>query len=249
MNSPHALVVGASSGIGLSIARRLKRAGFVVTSLARRMPPADAVDEALCCDVLDADRMIESIRKLKEKHGAPKAVVYSAGCPVMGATLSVPETEARRAFDVNFWGLDRVAKAVIPEMRTHGGGIILAVLSIAGICPPPFEAYYSASKAAAAAYLRSLSLETRQDNVRLKWLAPGYVDTGFLERGNWFGMPAFQVRGSGVTPDEIAEAALSLLHGGPDFRIIGWKERCLALAERISPSLSKRWSEFKTKLI
>ena len=245
MNHIHAVVVGASSGIGLSIASRLKRAGFVVSALSRRMPLPEAVDTALSCDVLDADQILESIRKLTEKHGVPGAVVYSAGYPVMGETLSIPEAEARRAFEVHFWGLDRVVRAVLPEMKTHGGGTILAVSSIAALCPPTYEAYYAASKSAALTYLRALALETRRDNVRLKWLTPGYVDTGFLERGHWFGMSVPRAHGSGVTPERIADAALQLIRGGSDSRVIGWRERCLALGERVSPALVKRWLEFK----
>jgi short-subunit dehydrogenase len=245
MKPIHALVVGASSGIGLSIARRLKRAGFIVSGLSRRMPPPDAVDIPLHCDILDDNTLSHVIRELSEKHGAPEMVVYSAGYPVMGDTLSIPEFEARRTFEVHFWGLDRVARAVIPGMKARGGGIILAVLSIAAHCPPPFEAYYAASKSAAMAYLRALALETKRDKVRLKWLAPGYVDTGFLQRGKWFGMAMPRVHGSGVTTEQIAESAFRLIRSGPDFRIIGWRERCIALGDRVSPGLVKRWSEFK----
>jgi len=245
MKSNHALIVGASSGIGLAVARRMKRDGFIVSGISRRTPPLDAVDSAMCCDVTEGEGLVEAIAQLKQKHGVPEVVVYSAGYPVMGKTLSVPETEARCAFEVHFWGLDRLVRTILPEMKLHGGGTILAILSIAALCPPPFEAYYAASKSAVVAYLRGLSLESGRDNVRLKWLAPGYVDTGFLERGNWFGMSIPPVHGSGVTPDQIAEAALRIIRSGQDFRIIGWKERCLALAERISPSMCKRWFELK----
>ncbi|MBN1566576.1 MAG: SDR family oxidoreductase [Acidobacteria bacterium] len=245
MKTRHALVIGASSGIGRSIAQRLKREGFFVSGISRRMPPPDTVDAAQCCDVLDAERMADALPQLAHAHGVPGVVVYTAGYPVMGCTLSIPEKEARQAFETHFWGLDRVVKAMLPIMKSHGGGTILAVLSIASVCPPPFEAYYAASKAAASAYLRSLSREMRRENVRLKWIAPGYVDTGFLERGNWFGMPIPQVRGSGVTPEQIAAAVVRMIHGGPEFKILGWKERLLAMGERLSPSLSKLWFSLK----
>jgi short-subunit dehydrogenase len=245
MSNRHAIVVGASSGIGLSIARRLKSAGYTVSSLSRRLPPEDAVNTALCCDVLDDNNLIDAIGELIEKHGVPEAIVYSAGYPVMGATLSVPEAEARQAFEVHFWGLDRVVRTVLPQMRAHGGGTVLALLSIAALCPPPFQSYYSASKAAAIAYLRALSLETKKDNVKIKWLAPGYVNTGFLERGNWFGMPVPSVCGSGVTPEKIAEEVLRMLRGGPDSLVLGWRERCLSLGTRLSPGIIKRWMQSK----
>jgi short-subunit dehydrogenase len=245
MNSGHALVVGASSGIGLAISMRLKREGYTVSGISRRMPPADAVDAAQCCDVTDADGLIAAIRRLSEKHGTPAILIYSAGYPLMGDTLHIPEAEAHKVFDVQFWGLDRVVKAVIPEMHSAGGGTILAILSIAAICPPAFESYYSASKAAAAAYLRALALEPAHDSVKLKWLAPGYIDTGFLERGKWFGMSVPKVRGSGVTPENVAEAAVRIIRSDSDWRVIGWKERCLVLGERFSPRLIRRWYEAK----
>ena len=220
------MIIGASSGIGLAIARRLKREAFIVTGISRRTPPPDAVDEAVCCDILDAEALTGALQLLSRKHGVPKALIYSAGYPVMGKAFSIPLEEARKAFDVNFWGLDCAMRTVIPEMRDHGGGTILAVLSIAALCPPAFESYYSASKAAAAAYLRALDLENNPYNIRIRWLAPGYIDTGFLERGNWFGMSVPKVRGSGITPEQIAQAALEMIHRGPRHQNYGM-ERAL----------------------
>lgn len=245
MNPTHAVVIGASSGIGLAVARRLKQDGYIVSGLSRRAAPENVVDTALCCDVLEATGLLRAIQTAREKHGAPGVVVYSAGYPVMGDTLSIPEQEARQAFEVHFWGLDRVVRAVLPEMIAQREGVILAVLSIAAICPVPFESYYSASKAAAAAYLRALALETEQKGVKLKWIAPGYVDTGFLERGNWFGMSVLRVKGSGVTPEDIADTAARLIRSSRNSRVIGWREQCLAYGQRISPGLYSKWMELK----
>jgi short-subunit dehydrogenase len=245
MNPRHALVVGVSSGIGLSLARRLKQEGYIVSGISRRTPPVNTIDTFICCDVLDSERLIQAIEELAKKHGIPKVVAYSAGYPVMGDTLSVPEKEARTAFEVNFWGLDKIVRAVLPKMKTQNEGVILAVLSFAAICPVPFESYYSASKAAVATYLRALALETREAGVKLKWIAPGYVDTGFLERGNWFGMSVPHMSGSGMTTEKIAETAVHLIKSNRSSSVIGWKERCLVFGQRLSPGLYRKWMEFK----
>jgi short-subunit dehydrogenase len=245
MTSPHAVVIGASSGIGLSIARKLKSSGFFVSGLSRRAPSADAVDTSMICDVLDPEGLSRCLCELKEQHGTPEVVVYSAGYPVMGKSLSVPENEGRRTFEIHFWGLDRVIRAALPDMQARRRGTILAVLSISAHIAPPYEAYYAASKSAAAAYLRSVALEAGHYGVRLKWLAPGYIDTGFLEKGHWFGMSVPTIRGSGVTPEQIGEWAFRMIQGGPDFRIIGWRERFLALGEKLAPRLVKSWLSSK----
>ncbi len=158
----------------------------------------------------------------------------------MGLTLAVPEAEARRCFEVNFWGLDRAVREVLPVMSERRTGAILALGSLVALRAVPHEAFYAASKAALARYLGCLAHEGAKVGVRVQCLNVGYVDTGFAERGAWFGMDTPKRGGSGVLPDDVAEAAIELLSSHRLSGLIGWKERAITVVDRVVPELYDR---------
>ena len=243
MSRAHAIVVGASSGLGLAIAKRMKRGGHVVSGLARRESPADGVDASFTCDVTDEATLQAALRAAVAKYGPPDVLVYAAGVPAMGKTLAVPRDVARRAFEVNFWGMDSTVREILPIMSARRRGTIVGLSSIVALRPVPNEAFYAASKAAAARYLGCLAHEAAKDGVKVKFLNVGYVDTGFAQKGAWFGMDAPAAGaggGSGVKPEDVAEATMRLLEGDRMSGIIGWKENAIALADRVFPELYDR---------
>src|SRR5215831_13470459 len=148
----HAIVIGASSGLGCAIAARLTGAGWFVSSLARRPAPREAAQASLSCDLEQPGSLDRAVAAAVDARGAPALLVYSAGLATMGRTLEVPAAEARRCFELNFWGLDRAVRVAVPRMPA-GRGRVLAVLSLAALRAFPHQAYYAASKAAAARYL------------------------------------------------------------------------------------------------
>ncbi|MDP9148770.1 MAG: SDR family oxidoreductase [Myxococcota bacterium] len=246
MSRGHAIVVGSSSGLGRAVAARLRSAGHVVSGLSRRASAADAVDSSHPCDVTEPTSLRTAIAAAVAAHGPPEVLVYAAGMPAMGRTLAVPEAEARRCFEVNFWGLDRAVREVLPLMSERRRGAIIGLSSIAALRAVPYEAFYAASKAAAARYLGCLAHEGTKIGVRVHYLNIGYIDTGFAEKGGWFGMPTPSGRGSGLRPEDVAEAVLDLLSGHRISDTIGWKERAIALADRLVPELYDRllrWRE------
>lgn len=241
MSRAHAIVFGSSSGLGLAIGRRLKEGGYVVSGLARRDSPPHAVDSSHTCDVTEPSTLQAAVRSAVAAHGPPDVMVYAAGLPAMGKTLAVPREAARRCFEVNFWGLDAAVREVLPLMSERRRGTILGLSSLVALRPVPHEAFYAASKAAAARYLGCLAHEAAPQGVRIKFLNVGYVDTGFAQRGGWFGMPTpTDGSGSGVGPDDVAEATIRLLASERGSSILGWKENVIAAADRIFPELYDR---------
>ena len=240
MSGSHAIVVGASSGIGLAIAQALRVRGHVVSNLARRPAPQGTVDASYPCDVTSAREVSEAFARALGTDGPCDVLVYAAGVPAMGRTTQVPEADARRCFEVNFWGLDRVVRAALPAMMERRRGSILAVSSLVALRAVPFESYYAASKAAVARYLGCLAYEASRGNVRVHALHVGLVDTGFFERGGWHGMSVPRVKGSGVAPADAARAALELLDSREESAVLGWKERLIVLGDRLAPTLYDR---------
>lgn len=235
----HAVVVGASSQIGRAIAEALSERGLVVSGLARSAPSGAPYAAGFACDVALEGSATEALARAGER--APiDVLVYAAGAGAMGRTLDVPEEVAAGAFAVNFWGLDQCVRAVVPGMQTRRRGAVLAVLSLAALRAVPFEAYYAASKAAAARYLECLALELAASHVDVHYVAPGYIDTGFFERGGFHGMAPPTVRGSGTTPADVAQRAVALLEGRPRSPVLGWRERTIRFADRVAPGLYDR---------
>jgi short-subunit dehydrogenase len=240
VNAKHAVVVGGSSGLGEAIGRALRASGHFVTNLSRRPAPADAADLSIACDVTDDASVETAVSEVLEARDAPDVVVYAAGMPAMGKTLAVPVAEARRAFEVNLWGFDRVIRAVLPAMERHGTGSILYLSSLAALRAIPHEAYYAASKAAAVRYAGSLAHEAARSGVSVKVLHIGFVPTGFFAKEGWYGMPVPEVQGSGVAPADVARAAVALLASDAPSSVLGWRERLISLGDRIAPNLYDR---------
>lgn len=239
----HALVVGASSGIGLAVARRLRHDGFRVSGLARRAAPVDAADRSFGCDLSDpsGSGVEDAIAAAVAALGEPDVLCFCAGHAAMGATLAVPNEAARRCFEVNFWGLDRCVRAVLPRMSARRKGAIVAVLSLAALRAIPHETYYAAAKAASDRYLGCLAHEAARDNVAIKTVYPGYVPTGFFERAGWHGMERPAVSGSGISPEDVANAVARLVEGPAVREVVGWRERAIVLADRFLPGAYDWW--------
>lgn len=236
----HAVVVGASSKIALAIAGALAERGLVLTGLSRTPPAGAPFARTLKCDAGSPLSLEEALLTASEDRPID-VLIYAAGAPAMGITTAVPESVAREAFEVGFWGLDRAVRTVVPGMMNRRRGAVLAVLSIAALRAVPHEAYYAATKAAAARYLECVAYETRKAGVSMHYVAPGFIDTGFFASGGWFGMAPPRVNGSGVTPQDVAAAAMELLGGADAGRVIGWRERAIVLADRVAPGLYDRW--------
>src|SRR3990172_1290213 len=155
------LVTGASSGIGAATAALLAQRGFEVYAASRRgAPPGGPAGlRWLRMDVRDEGSVRAAVAELLA--GAPRlaGVVCNAGNGIFGSVEEVSIERAREQFDTNFFGTLRTLRAVLPAMREAGSGRIVVVGSLAGRAPIPFQAHYSASKAALDALVLALRNE------------------------------------------------------------------------------------------
>lgn len=178
MGNRVAIVTGGSSGIGRCTATALAQSGCVVYELSRRDIPLKGVKH-LNTDVTDETSVIAAINQIAQEQGKIDIVVNCAGFGISGAVEFTELLDAKRQFDVNFFGMVNVNKAVLPYMRRNGGGRIVNISSVAAVAHIPFQTYYSASKAAIESYTCCLANEVKPFGISVTCVQPGDIATGF----------------------------------------------------------------------
>lgn len=176
-----ALVTGASSGIGEATARRLATAGYKVYGTSRRgVQTGKQSFEMLALDVTSDESVAAAVSEVIRRDGRIDLLVNNAGFGVApgGAEESSIE-QARSIFETNFFGLIRMTRAVLPQMRHQGSGHIINISSVLGFLPMPYGALYAATKHAVEGYSESLDHELRTRGIRVSIIEPAYTKTPF----------------------------------------------------------------------
>ncbi|MBO4383764.1 MAG: SDR family oxidoreductase [Clostridia bacterium] len=173
-----ALVTGGTSGIGLETARTLKKKGYTVYEMSRRADGAKGLRH-LQADVTDEAQVRAAVGEVFSNEGHIDLLVNNAGFGISGAIEFTELEEAKKQLDVNFFGVVNVTKAVLPAMRERGRGRIVNLSSVASPIAIPFQAYYSASKAAIQSYSMALLNEVRPYGISVTCILPGDIATGF----------------------------------------------------------------------
>lgn len=182
MNELHALVTGASSGIGEATVRRLTSQGWRVTAVARREERLERLAAETGCEFVVADVTSDAdVARLAEQidaNGPLHVLVNNAG----GAEGFGPISQSApgawlRQYEVNVVGVVRVTTALLPALVASGRGDVVVITSTAGHEPHEGGAGYAAAKHAAVALTRTLRLELTGTGVRVLEIAPGMVQT------------------------------------------------------------------------
>jgi 3-oxoacyl-[acyl-carrier protein] reductase len=221
-----AIVTGAGQGFGLGIAETFAREGARVACLDRDGELAKAAAAkigagaiALTCDVSDKGQVEASVKQAITAFGRVDSIVNNAGTTHRNRPmLEVEEGDFDRIFAVNVKAIFLFAKALIPHMREHGGGVILNIGSTAGLRPRPGLTVYNASKGAVHVMTKSMAVEFAPDNIRVCALAPVAGETPLLASFLGSDTPerraAFKATvplGRFSQPQDIASAALFLV--------------------------------------
>jgi short-subunit dehydrogenase len=220
-----ALVTGASSGIGVEIARSLARRGHGVTLAARRKERLEDLAQELAeahgvgtkaieCDVTDPDSRAELVDRLDEVELEVEILVNNAG---YGSGGLFHELELERELGMvrtNSEAMVAMCGLFVPGMVARGRGAVLNTASTIGFQPLPGEATYSASKAFALTFTESLHAELIGRGIVVTALCPGPVETEFMEdeavADNASSLPRFMW----VDPADVAEQGVRGLERG-----------------------------------
>lgn len=172
------LLTGGSSGIGLATAELLATNGFTVYELSRSGRDADGIRH-ITADVTDASAVRAAVSQVLAAEGRIDLLVCNAGFGISGAVEFTAPADAYAQLNVNFFGALHAIQAVLPSMRAAKAGHIVLVSSVAAPIAIPFQAFYSATKAATNSLALSLRNEVKPFGVQVCAVLPGDVKTGF----------------------------------------------------------------------
>ena len=178
MSKKVAIVTGGTSGIGRATALALQEHGYTVYELSRRAEGMPDIRH-IVADITKEETLQAAVEQVLAVEGRLDLVVNNAGFGISGAIEFTDTQEAQRLFDTLFFGMVRMNRCVIPLMRQQGHGRIVNISSVAAPVPIPFQAYYSAGKAAINAYTMALANELRPFGVTVCAVMPGDIKTGF----------------------------------------------------------------------
>ena len=248
-----AVVTGGSSGIGLAVTERLLADGWTVYNLSRH-PGGNAIH--IPTDVSDEQAVRAAFERVDREAGGLSLLVNCAGFGISGAAEETALSQAKRQFDVNFFGTLLCSQQAAGLMRRDGGGRIINVSSAAAIFAIPFQAFYSASKSAINSLSLAMDNELRGFGIRVTAVMPGDVLTGFTDAreknaadGVYGDMVAKSVavmekdeRG-GMTPEYIAECIVKTAarRSPKPLYVAGAQYKLFALLFKLLPIRTINW--------
>ncbi|QEX24672.1 short-chain dehydrogenase/reductase [Hypericibacter adhaerens] len=200
--SPVWFITGCSTGFGHELAKQVIARGdrAVVTArdkarLAGLVGGHEAATLALALDVTRTDQIEAAAQAALQRFGRIDILVNNAGYGYMAAVEEGEETEIRRQFDANVFGLFAMTRAILPIMRRQRRGHVISISSVAGFIGFPGSGYYAASKHAVEGWADALAAEGKPIGIRVTCVEPGPFRT------DWAGRSMTQ------TPNRIADYA------------------------------------------
>jgi len=237
-------ITGASSGIGAALAheyaKRHQNEDTTIGLVARRSEHLQELQASLqgaykikCAiyplDVRDSAALALAAADFMQQYGTPNVVIACAG--VSRGTLTEHQEDIaafQAVMDINVLGLVHTFQPFIVAMRKAGQGQLVGIASVAGIRGLPGAGAYSASKAAAIAYLESLRVEMARDNIAVTTIAPGYIRTPMTDV-NQYKMPFL------MDADIAATKFVNAIEHKRRFVVIPWQMGWVARFMRFIP--------------
>ena len=180
------IITGGSRGLGLLMARELKKQGARLALLARSREELMRAKEdldgatvlAITCDVADRAQVQQAVDIVIQHFGRVDVLINNAGIIQVGPLEHMTYGDYHQAMNVHFWGALHCTEAVLPHMRQRRSGRIVNIASIGGLIAVPHLAPYSASKFALVGYSDAVRAEVAKDGIRVTTVCPGLMRTG-----------------------------------------------------------------------
>jgi len=217
LKSQIALVVGASSGIGRSIAIHLARDGATVMASARRQDRLQSLQDELAQENIDigistadassAAAMEELAARTIEQFEKIDILVYASGTNTPDRAMAKLSTKSwDEVICINLNGAYYATRAVLPAMRDRKNGHLIYIASISALVPDVSGAAYQASKRGMLGMAHAIRVEEKENGIRTSVICPGLVDTEILEKRPV--KPSPEILANALQSEDVAEAVL-----------------------------------------
>lgn len=232
------VISGASSGIGLALARHYLRQGAQLAAYGRRSAPLAALAAEFpgsvsiyTLDVRDVAAQQQAAADFIARVGVPDLVIANAGVSIGTLTEYAEDMDAfKQVMDINVLGMVQTFQPYVAAMRAAGSGTLVGIASVAGFRGLPGAGAYSASKAAAISYLESLRVELRGSGVKVTTICPGYIRTPMTDI-NPYAMPFI------LEPEVAASRMARAIAKQTAFTVIPWQMGLVGRVLKVLP----RW--------
>jgi NAD(P)-dependent dehydrogenase (short-subunit alcohol dehydrogenase family) len=253
------IISGGSSGIGKATASLFAERGWRVFELSRHGVSGEGFIH-VDCDVCSEDSTKAAIAEVLKQTDTIDVVISNAGFGISGPVEFTDIANLEHQMDVNFTGAVRFTQAALPQLRKQGFGRIIYTSSVAAILAVPYQAFYSASKAAINALALALANEVREFGISVSVMMPGDVSTGFTNARHKSTAGEDIYRGAnkaittmerdeqaGMAPRQMARLFYHIAtccSPRPQY-VGGFGYRILCLLDRILPKRLVNWLEYK----
>jgi NAD(P)-dependent dehydrogenase (short-subunit alcohol dehydrogenase family) len=250
-------ITGGSRGLGLILARGFAERGARIAICARNGGELMRAKEDLqtrgaevfqtICDVRNQSEVNAAVEAVRNHYGQIDVLVNNAGVIQVGPLENQTQEDFETAMAIHFWGPYYTMNAVLPEMKSRGGGRIVNISSIGGKIAVPHLAPYCASKFALVGLSSAMRVELAKDNIFVTTVCPGLMRTGShvnaVFKGQkekeyaWFSIGnALPV--SSINGDRAAEQIIESVQRGDAELIISIQAKLAAKASALFPELT-----------
>lgn len=238
---PFAIVTGASTGIGLELAKQCGAHGYDVLIVANEPRIQDAADqvrreggevEAVEADLSTTegvDQLIEAIR-----HRPVAALLANAGRGLGRGFVEQDWTEIRKVVDTNITGTLYLLHKIAADMKRRGEGRILITGSIAGFMPGTYQAVYNGTKAFLDSFSFALRAELKETGVTVTCLMPGATETDFFERADMMDTKVGTAKKDDAA--DVAKTGFDAMMRGDGDVVSGWKNKLQTAIASVTPA-------------